>query len=405
MVGGIVSGENTVRNLRDSNTRLLENKTTYQHKMKKLLFALVAAALLASCNTHDPKEDLYVYLCIGQSNMVGAIHTAHPEAQDSVISDRFINLSAVDDVDRQLGEWRPALPPLCRYSTGLCPVDYFGRKLLEYLPEEKKVGVIHVAVDGTAIRLFDKDQYQGYCDSIQPDWMNNEVNFYDRNPYERLITLAKKAQEEGTIKGILLHQGCTDAYSTAWYKTVNKVYTDILTDLNLKAEDVPLLVGEAIGSDQNGVCQHANPTIDRIQDYIPTAHVISSRACEAGFDHLHFSAAGYRRLGTRYGIKMLQLMGYDVPDDTENELQTSSAEDAFTVETNYDPETNKFKIETEEQIAAVDIVSYSGATLATLELGGTRNTEIDLSPYDGEDRLVINIITLDGKVVNRQVNR
>lgn len=373
--------------------------------MKKSLFTLAAAAmLLASCNTHDPKEDLYVYLCIGQSNMVGA---ARPEAQDSVVSDRFLNLSAVDDVDRTMGEWRPAVPPLCRYSTGLNPADYFGRTLLEKLPEEKKVGIIHVAVDGTALRIFDKDQFQGYCDSIQPDWMNNEVNFYDRNPYERLITLAKKAQEEGTIKGILLHQGCTDAYSDVWIKTVEKVYNDILTDLNLQAENVPLLVGEAIGSDQNGVCQHANPTIDRVHDFIPTAWTISSRACEAGPDHLHFSAAGYRRLGTRYGIKMLQLMGYDVADDAESELQTASVpeDDAFVVEANIRQMDNKLMIASAVQLAAVDIVSYSGATLATLELGGAQTTEIDLTPYDGEDRLVLNIRSLDGKVVNRQVNR
>ncbi len=375
--------------------------------MKKLLFSLGAAAmLLASCNTHDPKEDLYVYLCIGQSNMVGAFHTAHPEAQDSVISDRFINLSAVDDVDRQLGVWRPALPPLCRYGNGLCPADYFGRKMLEYLPEEKKVGIINVAVDGTALRIFDKDQFQGYCDSIQPDWMNNEVNFYDRNPYERLITMAKKAQEEGTIKGILLHQGCTDAYSDVWIKTVEKVYNNILTDLNLNAADVPLLVGEAIGSDQNGVCQHANPTIDRVHDFIPTAYTISSRACEAGMDHLHFSAAGYRRLGTRYGIKMLQLMGYDVADDTESELQTAATTDqAFSVEVTLRESDNKLILASAVQLAAVDIVSYSGATLANIELGGAQTSEIDLSPYDGEDRLVLNIHSLDGKVVNKQIDR
>lgn len=376
--------------------------------MKKLLFSLGAAALLlASCNTHDPKDDLYVYLCIGQSNMVGAVHTAHPEAQDSIISDRFINLSTVDDVDRKIGEWRPALPPLCRYGTGICPVDYFGRKMLEYLPEEKKVGVIHVAVDGTAIRLFDKDQFQGYCDSIQPEWMNNEVNFYDRNPYERLISMAKKAQEEGTIKGILLHQGCTDAYSDVWINTVKKIYNDILTDLSLEAENVPLLVGEAIGSDQNGVCQHANPTIDRVHDFIPTAYTISSRACEAGMDHLHFSAAGYRRLGARYGIKMLQLMGYDVADDTESELQTASLpdSDAFMVDVTIRKFDNKLIIASAVQLAAVDIVSYSGATLANIELGGAQTTEIDLTPYDGEDRLVLNIHSLDDKVVNKQVDR
>ena len=29
-----------------------------------------------------------------------------------------------------------------------------------------------------------------------------------------------------------------------------------------------------------------------------------------GIDHLHFAPAGYRDLGTRYGLKMLSLLGY-----------------------------------------------------------------------------------------------
>lgn len=289
---------------------------------KSLILGVAAVGMFSACSQkpqEDPKSNFHIYLCIGQSNMVGS---ARPEAQDSVVLDRFLNLSAVNDSDRVLGEWRPAIPPLCRYQTGICPVDYFGRTMLEHLPESVRLGVVHVAVDGTAIRIYDKDLYQGYCDSIQWDWMNNEVNFYNRNPYERLITLARQAQEEGTIKGILLHQGCTDAYNDGWCLEVKKIYESILADLNLKAEDVPLLAGEAISADQNGVCQHANPTIDRIHDFIPTAYTISSRGCEAGPDHLHFSAEGYRRLGRRYGIKMLQLQGYEIENDSNSALQT-----------------------------------------------------------------------------------
>ena len=41
------------------------------------------------------------------------------------------------------------------------------------------------------------------------------------------------------------------------------------------------------------------------------AYVISSSGCDCTFDHLHFSAAGYRELGRRYASKMLQLLGYE----------------------------------------------------------------------------------------------
>jgi hypothetical protein len=54
-----------------------------------------------------------------------------------------------------------------------------------------------------------------------------------------------------------------------------------------------------------------NPIIDDLPKTISTAHVVSSAGCEAiPPDHLHFTPAGYRELGTRYGEAMLPLLGY-----------------------------------------------------------------------------------------------
>ena len=65
----------------------------------------------------------YIYLCIGQSNMVGQ-GTISPE--DCNIEEGVLSMSAVDGPDgRRVGEWRKAVPPLCRANTGLSPVDYF----------------------------------------------------------------------------------------------------------------------------------------------------------------------------------------------------------------------------------------------------------------------------------------
>ena len=44
---------------------------------------------------------------------------------------------------RKKGQWYVAVPPLCRAWTGLTPADYFGRSLVEQLPEDIKVGVIN----------------------------------------------------------------------------------------------------------------------------------------------------------------------------------------------------------------------------------------------------------------------
>ena len=54
-----------------------------------------------------------------------------------------------------------------------------------------------------------------------------------------------------------------------------------------------------------------NTIIDDLPKTIPTAHVISSAGCAGLLDHLHFTPAGYRELGKRYGEKMLSLVGYE----------------------------------------------------------------------------------------------
>ena len=51
-----------------------------------------------------------------------------------------------------------------------------------------------------------------------------------------------------------------------------------------------------------------NAIIDELPKTIPNAYVISSKGCEAREDHLHFTPAGYRELGKRYGERMLSLL-------------------------------------------------------------------------------------------------
>ena len=382
--------------------------------MRKLhLFSCLLCSILVlglvSCKK-QPEPQKLLFLAIGQSNMVGIGDISSPE--DTVVSPRFLNLASTNNPDRKVGEWRVAKPGNCRVTYDrpnfLSPTDYFGRTVLEHLAPIDSVAIIQVAVDGCPMRLFDKDLYKGFVDSCQMEWMKNEIASYDGNPYGRLITLAKQAQAQGwTIRGLLIHQGETDAYGPHWPNQVNKVYQNILTDLGLNAADVPVLCGEAVGIDQNGVCAHANPTIDRIHEYIPNAYTISSYGCKVSRDNLHFAGVGYRRLGTRYAIKWLQLNGYDVPDDEDSKLQSEMGdpEDAFRVDA-YIREDGKLHIASLEPLSSIDIVSYSGATLGTVKVANNwKFTDIDITPYAGEDRLVLNIHAANGAVVNKQVNR
>jgi lysophospholipase L1-like esterase len=110
------------------------------------------------------------------------------------------------------------------------------------------------------------------------------------------------------IKGILLHQGESNTGDQEWPNKVKGVYDNLLADLGLEKNSVPFLAGELVGEAQGGKCASMNPIIQTLPQVIPHAYVISSEDCEAVADGLHFSAEGYRKLGTRYGEKMLSIL-------------------------------------------------------------------------------------------------
>lgn len=283
---------------------------------------LTVATLLCTHARAEVDPNFYVYLCIGQSNMEGQ---GEIEECDLSPNERFQMMSTLDCGTRKKGQWYHAVPPLARCNTNLCPADYFGRTMVDNLGEDKRVGVVVVAIGGIKIDLYDPDGWQSYVASMTEDWQINSVNAYGGNPLQRLIECAKEAQKSGVIKGILLHQGESDAYNDAWLQKVKKVYENLLSELNLKAEDVPLIAGEVGGADQNGICSGANNTIDRLPKMISTAHVVSSVGCTLQADNLHFDSKGYRKLGRRYAKTMLETMGIeaDIDEDEVPEIDYS----------------------------------------------------------------------------------
>jgi acetyl esterase/lipase len=281
--------------------------------MKKLLLAALLAMTGIGLRAQDP--NFHIYLCLGQSNMEG---NARYEAQDTTVNPRFQVLSVIDnpEVGRLKGKWYPARAPLCRQGTGLTPADYFGRTLVETLPREVRVGVVHVAIGGCRIELYQQATREAYV-ADAPDWMRPMLKCYDDDPYARLIEAARIAQKDGVIKGILLHQGESNTGEEDWPLKVKDVYERILADLNLRAEDVPLLAGEVVNADHGGVCASMNPIIHKLPEVIPNSYVIPSDGLSCADDHLHFDAAGYRELGRRYARQMLQLLYKPVARDVD----------------------------------------------------------------------------------------
>jgi hypothetical protein len=263
---------------------------------------------VSQIDTIAQESNFYIFLCFGQSNMHGA---APIESQDLTVDSRFKLLQTLDcaNLNREKATWYTAVPPTCQCGSGLSPADYFGRTMVANLPDSISVGIINVSVAGCDIRLFDKDLYMDYDSTSTDNWFTSQVIGYGGNPYQYLVDMAKLAQKDGVIKGILLHQGETNNGQEQWPEYVKKIYTDMLTDLSLNASSVPLLAGELFSGEGN-CCSGMNPIIGTLPDLVPTAHIISSEGC-TGQDAAHFDSEGYRELGKRYGVEMLSLLGIE----------------------------------------------------------------------------------------------
>lgn len=253
--------------------------------------------------TFDP--NFHIYLCIGGSNMAG---TATPELQDYAGSSyRFLAMAPVtmSTYRRSKPNWYVARPPLCRNTTGLSVADYFGKTMVQNTPDSITIGIVNISLEDCGIDIFNEEGIADYLKQ-QPSALQTIAKSYGSNPFRYLIDMAKKAQEAGVIKGVLLHQGCANSGQQDWAGKVNQVYTKLLQELELNSEEVPLLVGELLQQNQGGTNAAHNEVIAKVPYIINNAYVVSSTGC-AGADGISFSNEGYRKMGANYANLMLSL--------------------------------------------------------------------------------------------------
>jgi hypothetical protein len=321
---------------------------------RKLFFSILtivlSAALLIGCaDKHAPVngsnlqgEQFHVYIAFGQSNMQGP---GEIRQQDKTgINDRWRTLNVVANTyaneARAKGQWYKAVPPLIipdsglvnylGLNIGLSPADYFGRTLIAGTPENIKIGVVAVANGDLALAAFRKTKGAVYFDETNGTGLNGKENTRPSQTerqgwtrytgagyaslYDAIIQNAKIAQQTGVIKGIIVHQGESGCGLTdkTWVLMLKEIYDDMLADLGLKRNSIPVLLGQTWdGGSGNTGGALANDAA--IQATLPNAWIISSKDCGGRTgngqpDNTHFGSAGLELLGTRYGEKMLELV-------------------------------------------------------------------------------------------------
>ena len=294
--------------------------------IKKVILAACAASAVYAA----PDPNFHIYLAFGQSNMEGQGDIGN---EDRTVDERFQVLWAANNGScsgKTKGQWSKATPPLAHcQGAKLGPTDYFGRTMVEKTDPQIKVGVIVVAVAGCSIQLFDKDNYANYA-RTQQSWMTQRINDYGGNPYGRLIEMAKKAQEDGVIKGIIFHQGETDAGNGQWPSSVKKVYDNIIKDLGLDS-DIPFLAGEVLRS---GSSSGANQNIAKLPQQSKNFYVVSSEGFNQALgdgQNVHFTSQEYRDFGKRYAEKMIEVLGDKIKPVATATSSSSVAESSSAV--------------------------------------------------------------------------
>lgn len=258
-------------------------------RLLTVLLPLAAGIVAAQPAALPPKEQFHLFLLVGQSNMAGR---GVVTPADKTAPARVLMLS-------KDGTWVPATDPMHfdKPAAGVGLGRTFGIEVAAATPGVT-IGLIPCAVGGSPVAAW----VPGY--------------FYDAtksHPWDDAMRRAKLALQAGTLKGILWHQGESDANAKS-----APLYEAKLHDLiarfraELQAPAVPFIVGQ-IGKFAGAPWNEFQNQVDRVHRDVPlkvkgTAYVSAEGLNHKG-DKLHFDADSYRVFGKRYAEAYLKLAG------------------------------------------------------------------------------------------------
>lgn len=261
--------------------------------MRTLRLFFATLSLLASlARGQSPalpaKENLHLFLLVGQSNMAGR---GVVTPADQVALPRVLMLD-------QSGAWVPAVDPLHFDKPAAVGVG-LGRSFAHAVAEATPgvtIGLIPCAVGGSPI------------DAWQPGFYYQPTQSH---PWDDAIRRAKLALAAGTLKGILWHQGESDANREQAPAHAAKLHQLIARlRAELAAPTVPFIAGQ-LGRFEGSPWNEFKLQVDQAHRDLPgkvsrTAFVSSDGLKDKG-DKTHFSAEAYREFGRRYADAYLKL--------------------------------------------------------------------------------------------------
>lgn len=231
------------------------------------------------------KENVWVFMMAGQSNMAGR---GVVEPEDTVPDKRIFSIN-------KDGQVIIAKEPLHFYEperTGLDCGLSFAKTLITQIPDSISILIIPTAVGGSSIR----------------QWLGDSV-FRNVKLFSNFLAKVEIAKQNGIIKGILWHQGESDANEKnipLHKERLHLLFSKFRTEIG--NNELPILIGE-LGSFSNNPADF-NLINKAIHDYAAedkNCAVISTKDLKDKGDHLHFDSEGQRTMGKRFAKAYLTM--------------------------------------------------------------------------------------------------
>lgn len=243
-----------------------------------------------SVDEFPDREKVWVFIMAGQSNMAGR---GQVMPDDTLTSERIITVNKEN-------EWILAKEPLHPYEpirTGLdCGVS-FARTLQEQVPDDVTIAMIPCAIGGSAMHQWLGDSlYRG-------------VHLYTN--FEEKLQVAR---EKGIVKGIIWHQGESDAHADKipkYQDSIHELFTRFRA--SIEDDDLPIIMGQ-LGDFADPETRQPNWNVINalMRDYVsnhPNMYIISTAGLSCKDDYIHFTAESQRKIGRRFAEKYLSIHG------------------------------------------------------------------------------------------------
>ncbi len=231
------------------------------------------------------KTKLQLYLLMGQSNMAGRGQlgpedkTPHPRVLCFTLQNK----------------WEPAVEPVTHDKPGMLGVGpglAFGKAMAEHDPGVT-IGLVPCAVGGTPLKRWQRGG----------------------DLYSNAVHRAQLAMREGTLKGIIWHQGESDSGAATNANTYSDRLAQMIQDIraDLGAPNLPFVVaqiGEFLydrGPGHAAYPRVVNAALAALPEKVPATACVLSKGLKDKGDVLHFDAASQRELGRRYAVEMIRL--------------------------------------------------------------------------------------------------